>query len=65
MLLLIIQAAPLRTQLLQASNHAGLQVQNLSGAWIDVPPLPNTFVINIGKGMLSFSSGDRCSFFSL
>ena len=25
-------------------------MQNLSGEWIDVPPRPYTFVINIGKG---------------
>ncbi|KAJ7232660.1 hypothetical protein B0H12DRAFT_1261375 [Mycena haematopus] len=28
------------TFLLQASDHKGLQVQNLSGDWIDVPPSP-------------------------
>lgn len=37
------------SQLLQASSHRGLQVQNLSGAWIDAPPVPYTFVVNIGK----------------
>ncbi|EKM84378.1 hypothetical protein AGABI1DRAFT_104274 [Agaricus bisporus var. burnettii JB137-S8] len=37
------------TLLLQASPHRGLQVQNLSGEWIDAPPIPGTFVINIGK----------------
>lgn len=35
---------------MQASSHPGLQVQNLSGQWIDAPPVPGTFVVNIGKG---------------
>ena len=39
-----------RIQLLQASNQTGLQVQNLGGQWIDAPPIPGTFVVNIGKG---------------
>ncbi|KAJ3564618.1 hypothetical protein NP233_g8178 [Leucocoprinus birnbaumii] len=39
------------TFLLQASPHQGLQVQNLSGEWIDAPPIPGTFVINIGKAL--------------
>jgi len=40
-------------KLLQASPHQGLQVQNLSGQWIDVPPIHGTFVINIGKGQMN------------
>ncbi|KAL4073769.1 hypothetical protein J3A83DRAFT_4389897 [Scleroderma citrinum] len=39
------------TFLLQASPHPGLQVQNLSGDWIDAPPIPGTFVVNIGKAL--------------
>ncbi|KAH8829153.1 Clavaminate synthase-like protein [Flagelloscypha sp. PMI_526] len=45
------------TFLLQASPHPGLQVQNLSGQWIDVPPLPGTFVVNIGKALEFSTSG--------
>ncbi|KIK52160.1 hypothetical protein GYMLUDRAFT_50040 [Collybiopsis luxurians FD-317 M1] len=39
------------TILLQASPHPGLQVQNLSGDWIDAPPIQGTFVINFGRAL--------------
>ncbi|KAF8265943.1 hypothetical protein EI94DRAFT_1772239 [Lactarius quietus] len=45
------------TFLLQATDHPGLQVQNLAGEWIDVPPRPHTFIINIGKGLESVTQG--------
>ena len=45
------------TFLLQASPHPGLQVQNLRGDWIDAPPVPDTFVINIGKGLEAVTQG--------
>lgn len=45
------------TFLLQASPHPGLQVQNLTGDWIDVPPIPGTFVVNIGKALEFVTQG--------
>lgn len=35
----------------------GLQVQNAAGAWIDVPIVPDTFVINLGE-MLQVMTGN-------
>lgn len=45
------------TFLLQASPHPGLQVQNLAGKWIDAPPIPGTFVVNIGKALETATQG--------
>ncbi|KAH8979075.1 hypothetical protein EDB92DRAFT_1906057 [Lactarius akahatsu] len=45
------------SQLLLASDHPGLQAQNLSGQWIEVSPCPYTFVINFGKGLESVTQG--------
>ena len=48
------------TFLLQATPHAGLEVQNKSGAWIKASPIPGTLVINIGRS-LSALTGGICS----
>lgn len=45
------------TFLLQASDHAGLQVQNLVGEWIDARPIPGTFVVNLGKALETVTQG--------
>ncbi|KAL2153915.1 hypothetical protein VTH82DRAFT_2591 [Thermothelomyces myriococcoides] len=37
------------TYLLQGGEHNCLEVQNKSGAWIPVPPVPGTLVVNIGR----------------
>lgn len=45
------------TFLLQATPHAGLEAQNKAGAWIPVPPIPGTFVVNVGRSLESMTGG--------
>lgn len=45
------------TYLLQGGNHSCLEVQNKSGAWIPVPPIPGTVVVNIGRILEILSRG--------
>lgn len=47
----------LSSYLLQASNHRGLQVQNMQGSWIDCPPVDGTLVVAIGQGMEALTQG--------
>ncbi|KAL9034164.1 MAG: hypothetical protein Q9214_007171, partial [Letrouitia sp. 1 TL-2023] len=47
----------LTSYLLQASPHRGLQAQNLSGDWIDCPPIPGTLVVAIGQGLEALTHG--------
>ena len=45
------------TYLLQGTDHSSLEVQNKSGAWIPVPPVPNTLVVNIGRSLEALTRG--------
>lgn len=47
----------LTSYLLQASQHRGLQVQNVRGEWIDCPPMDGTLVVAIGQGMEALTQG--------
>lgn len=42
--------------LLLQDDLGGLQVQALDGTWLDAPPIPGTFVVNLGE-MLEIVSG--------
>jgi isopenicillin N synthase-like dioxygenase len=45
------------TFLLQATPHKGLEIQNKNGDWIKAPPIPGTFVINIGRSLQALTGG--------
>ena len=47
----------LTSYLLQVPPHRGLQAQNLSGDWIDVPPISGTLVVAIGQGLEALTHG--------
>lgn len=47
----------LSSYLLQATQHRGLQVQNIRGEWIDCPPIPGTLVVAIGQGLEALTQG--------
>ncbi|TFA98295.1 putative 2-oxoglutarate-dependent dioxygenase [Trichoderma ghanense] len=47
----------LTSYLLQATDHRGLQVQNVQGQWIDCPPIDGTLVVAIGQGMEALTQG--------
>jgi isopenicillin N synthase-like dioxygenase len=47
----------LTSYLLQASEHKGLQVQNVKGEWIDAPPIAGTLVVAIGQGLEALTQG--------
>ncbi|EAW09997.1 isopenicillin N synthase family dioxygenase [Aspergillus clavatus NRRL 1] len=45
------------TFLLQATPHAGLEVQNKAGDWIAAPPVPGSLVVNIGRALEAVTRG--------
>ncbi|KAH7155444.1 hypothetical protein B0J13DRAFT_545592 [Dactylonectria estremocensis] len=47
----------LTSYLLQATQHRGLQVQNVKGEWIDCPPIDGTLVVAIGQGLEALTQG--------
>jgi isopenicillin N synthase-like dioxygenase len=47
--------------LLAQDSSAGLQVKSKSGQWIEAPPIPGTFVVNIGDMMERFTNGSFTS----
>lgn len=43
--------------ILAQDDHAGLQVLRRDGTWVNAPPIPGTFVVNIGDMMERWTNG--------
>lgn len=45
------------TIIYQATDHTSLQVQTFEGEWVNVPPLKDTFVVNVGQTLEYITNG--------
>lgn len=45
------------TIIYQATNHTSLQVQTFEGEWVNVPPIKDTFVVNVGQTLEYITNG--------
>ena len=43
--------------ILWQDDNGGLEIENKSGEWVGVPPIPDTFVINLGNTMQMLTGG--------
>ncbi|XP_057862858.2 gibberellin 20 oxidase 1-A [Cryptomeria japonica] len=43
--------------ILYQGNEGGLQMRSKEGEWLNVKPIPNSFVVNLGDSMKAWSNG--------
>ncbi|HUB94294.1 MAG TPA: 2OG-Fe(II) oxygenase family protein [Stellaceae bacterium] len=47
--------------ILAQDSNGGLEVRNRKGDWLAVPPIPDTFVVNVGEVLKVWTDGIFCS----
>ena len=47
--------------ILWQDDNGGLEIQSKSGEWVEAPPIPGTFIINLGDLMQIWSNGEFSS----
>lgn len=47
--------------ILWQDNNGGLEIESKSGEWVEAPPIPGTFVVNLGNAMQIWTNGEFSS----
>ena len=47
--------------ILRQDDNGGLEIESKSGEWVEAPPVPGTFIINLGNTMQMWTNGEFSS----
>ena len=47
--------------ILRQDDNDGLEIESKSGEWVEAPPVPATFIINLGNTMQMWTNGEFSS----